>query len=179
LLKGVHDVIVAEPSWRDAKDRRFIRIEVDITKPNEASIAEVQRRIDLGRSLYEAHAGPLPDHRKKPRLRLDQYGNYLKVWELRIERKTFEQIAREVFPREMDGPIESGGKEGTEPLQTRSLLGHSSSEVTRETYIHLVPADARRAVEGVESLLEIRGKSIGPKCAQVPDWPELGSMLIN
>ena len=35
---------------------------------------------------------------------------------------------------------------------TQALLGHSSSEVTRGTYIHSVPADARQAVEEVEKL---------------------------
>jgi integrase len=62
---------------------------------------------------------------------------------------------------------------------TQALLGHSSSEITRETYIHSVPADARRAVEDVERLLETRGSLVGPKWTQVPDWPELGSSLIN
>ena len=112
LLKGVPDTIGAEPTWRGMNDRRFIRVEIDITKPNETSIAEVQRRIDLARSLYESHVGPLPDYRKKPRLRLDQYESYLKVWELRKEGKTFEQIAREVFPREMEnaGRFSPGAK---------------------------------------------------------------------
>ncbi len=59
------------------------------------------------------------------------------------------------------------------PLGTvQALLGHSSSETTRETYIGSVPADARRAVEGVENL-------IGPKWTQVPVWPEMGNTLIN
>jgi HNH endonuclease len=43
------------------------------------------------------------------------------------------------------------------PLGTvQALLGHSSSEITRGTYISSVPEDARKAVEGVENL-------IGPK----------------
>jgi integrase len=59
------------------------------------------------------------------------------------------------------------------PLGTvQALLGHSSSEITRETYIGSVPADARKAVEGVENL-------IGPKLTQVPVWPEMSSSLIN
>ena len=50
------------------------------------------------------------------------------------------------------------------PLGTvQALLGHSSSELTRETYIESVPADARKAVEGVEKLLGARGSLIGPK----------------
>jgi integrase len=62
---------------------------------------------------------------------------------------------------------------------TQALLGHSSSEITRGTYIHSVPADARQAVVDVEKLLETGGKLIGPKWTQVPEWPELGSSLIN
>ena len=66
------------------------------------------------------------------------------------------------------------------PLGTvQALLGHSSSELTRETYIESVPADARKAVEGVEKLLGTRGSLIGPKWTRVPEWPELGSSLIN
>jgi len=40
------------------------------------------------------------------------------------------------------------------PLGTvQALLGHSSSEITREVYLHSIPADARAAVEKVEELL--------------------------
>jgi integrase len=62
---------------------------------------------------------------------------------------------------------------------TQALLGHSSSEITRGTYIHSVPADARQAVEEVEKLFGTRGKLNGPKWTQVPEWPEMGSSLIN
>jgi site-specific recombinase XerD len=36
---------------------------------------------------------------------------------------------------------------------TQALLGRSSSEITRETYIHSVPADVRCVVNGVEMLI--------------------------
>jgi len=62
---------------------------------------------------------------------------------------------------------------------TQALLGHSSSEITRGTYIHSVPADARRAVEDVESLLGTRGSQIGPKWTQVPVQPGTGNLLIH
>lgn len=62
---------------------------------------------------------------------------------------------------------------------TQALLGHSSSEITRGTYVHSVPADARRAVQDVERLLAARSSVIGPKWTQVPDLPELGNTLIN
>jgi integrase len=55
---------------------------------------------------------------------------------------------------------------------TQALLGHSSPEITREKYVHSVPADARRAVLDVEKL-------IGPKWTQVLNGPEIRSTLIN
>lgn len=59
------------------------------------------------------------------------------------------------------------------PLGTvQALLGHSSSELTRDTYIHSVPADARKAVTQVEKL-------IGPKWTQVPPQQKCGSTLIH
>ena len=59
------------------------------------------------------------------------------------------------------------------PLGTvQALLGHSSSEITRETYIHSVPADARRAVGDVEKLF-------GPKWTHVPIQPGTCNPLIN
>jgi integrase len=60
------------------------------------------------------------------------------------------------------------------PLGTvQALLGHSSSEITREVYLHSIPADARGAVQKVENLL------IGPKWTQVVEIPKTGSSLIQ
>ena len=60
------------------------------------------------------------------------------------------------------------------PLGTvQALLGHASSEITREVYLHSVPADAKNAVQRVEDLV------IGPKRTQVPDFPEMKSVLIH
>jgi hypothetical protein len=48
------------------------------------------------------------------------------------------------------------------PLGTvQSLLGHSTSELTREVYLHAIPEDQRRAVASVEALL------FGPKRTQI------------
>jgi integrase len=60
------------------------------------------------------------------------------------------------------------------PLGTvQALLGHSSSEITREVYLHSIPADARAAVEKVEDLLK------RPKLTQVAiSWGN-GSSLIR
>ncbi len=60
------------------------------------------------------------------------------------------------------------------PLGTvQALLGHSSSEITREVYLHSIPENAKAAVQKVEDLL------IRPKLTQVvEDW-ETGSSLIQ
>jgi len=60
------------------------------------------------------------------------------------------------------------------PLGTvQALLGHSSSEITREVYLHSIPADAQAAVQKVEDLL------IRPKLTQnVVDW-KTASRLIQ
>ena len=60
------------------------------------------------------------------------------------------------------------------PLGTvQALLGHSSSEITREVYLHSIPADAKRAVEKVEELLN------RPKLTQVRESWGKGSSLIQ
>src|SRR5256885_11933983 len=60
------------------------------------------------------------------------------------------------------------------PLGTvQALLGHSSSEITREVYLHSIPADARKAVEKVEELLN------RPKLTRVPENWGKGSSLIQ
>lgn len=60
------------------------------------------------------------------------------------------------------------------PLGTvQALLGHSSPEITREIYLHSLPAGARDAVEKVEALL------IGPKRTQIGEIQNLGSPLIQ
>lgn len=60
------------------------------------------------------------------------------------------------------------------PLGTvQALLGHSSAEITREVYVHSIPADAQAAVQKVEDLL------IRPKLTQVAENWEKGSSLIQ
>jgi integrase len=55
----------------------------------------------------------------------------------------------------------------------QSLLGHASSEVTREHYIHDVPSEARNAVEKMQDLL------IGPKWTQLSLGPENSSGVVH
>lgn len=57
------------------------------------------------------------------------------------------------------------------PLSTpQALLGHSSPEITREIYLHAIPADAKTAVEKIERLVEEskpESELIGPNRTQV------------
>ena len=48
----------------------------------------------------------------------------------------------------------------------QALLGHSTSEITREVYLHAIPEDQRRAVASV--LNHLFWDSIGPKWTQLP-----------
>ncbi len=60
------------------------------------------------------------------------------------------------------------------PLGTvQALLGHSSSEVTREIYLHSLPAGAREAVEKVEQLV------IGPKLDPSFESAKTGASVIQ
>jgi len=75
---------------------------------------------------------------------------------------------------------------GTPISTTQALLGHSSPEITREIYLHSVPADARNAVEKVEKLIEDAksdseqgGQTIGPNRTQLLENAELASTLIQ
>src|ERR1700693_4415579 len=55
----------------------------------------------------------------------------------------------------------------------QALLGHSSSEVTRDVYLHSIPADARAAVQKVEDFLN------RPKLTQDVEFAKTGSSLIQ
>jgi integrase len=60
------------------------------------------------------------------------------------------------------------------PLGTvQALLGHSSSAITRDVYLHSIPSDARAAVQKVEDLLN------RPKLTQVVEFAKTGSSLIQ
>jgi integrase len=60
------------------------------------------------------------------------------------------------------------------PLGTvHAILGHSSPEITREVYLHSLPAGAREAVEKLEALL------IGSKRTQIEEIENLGTTLIQ
>jgi integrase len=55
----------------------------------------------------------------------------------------------------------------------QALLGHSSSEITRDVYLHSIHADARAAVQKVEDFL------IRPKLTQAVEIAKPVSSLIQ
>jgi integrase len=60
------------------------------------------------------------------------------------------------------------------PIGTmQSLLGHSTPDITREIYLHAIPAEQRRAVESVERLI------FGPKRTQVQLPTQAASAAVN
>ena len=64
------------------------------------------------------------------------------------------------------------GAVGT-PLGTiQAMLGHSSPDITREVYLHSVPAEGRKAARGVEG-------PIGPNWTQLPEFEKLASTLTQ
>lgn len=71
---------------------------------------------------------------------------------------------------------------GTPLSTTQALLGHSSPEITRDIYLHSIPADARGAVEKIEKLVEaskLESEIIGPNRTQVLETAELVTPLIQ
>ena len=71
---------------------------------------------------------------------------------------------------------------GTPLSTTQALLGHSSPEITREIYLHSIPADARGAVEKIERLVEAakpESEIIGPNRTQVLETAEVVTPLIQ
>lgn len=60
------------------------------------------------------------------------------------------------------------------PLGTmQAILGHSSSEVTRNVYVHSIAEESRRALQRVEDLV------IGPKWTHVPESPENANPMMS
>jgi hypothetical protein len=89
-----------EESWKDAEDIRFVRVEIDITKPLKRINAIVEREVGWARRIFENTVGSLPKIRKRSRIRLSDYEICLQVWKLREKGLTFPQIAALMFPNE-------------------------------------------------------------------------------
>ena len=84
-----------------ARELRFPVFQIDIAQPLEMILAEVEFWIENSRLTYRSYIGPVPEFRRRRRARLEEYESYLKVWDLRVQGLTFEQIAFRLFPRQM------------------------------------------------------------------------------
>lgn len=81
---------------------RFVNVRLDIAQPLETLFGHLEIFLVSARARYNLNIGQLPEHRKKPRARLKEYENYLRVWDLRRQSVTFERIAAQLFPRQMN-----------------------------------------------------------------------------
>lgn len=80
---------------RPEKDsRNLLHVKLDTSHPTRELLKRVKRAIELHRRRY-----PAPSQ-SKTRRRLDQYPLYLKVWDLRLQDKSFSEIAKQVYSRE-------------------------------------------------------------------------------
>lgn len=105
FLEATKDIPeVVEPSWCETGDRRKVRIEIDLGEPMQQILAYVQGYVEQQKSFYRDTIGPLPDHHRKPKTRLEEYEFYLNVWDLRNEQWGFDEIAAKLFPRETGRP---------------------------------------------------------------------------
>jgi hypothetical protein len=62
------------------------------------------------------------------------------------------------------------------PLGTvQALLGHPSSGVTREVYLHSIPANGRAALQKVRSFTD--WTQMDPRCGTLENWKQANSMM--
>jgi hypothetical protein len=80
---------------------RFVKFQIDIAQPLESIFTALEDEIETAKFWYRVHVGELPEFRKRPRARIQEYESYLKVWDLRAQGHTFEQIAFMLFRKEM------------------------------------------------------------------------------
>lgn len=102
---------------------RFVKFQIDIAQPLESIFAGLEVRIEIAKSWYRFHISELPDFRKRPRVRLQEYDSYLKVWDLRQQNLTFEEMAFRLFPREMKNLNNRGSMMKRVPEELHTLPG--------------------------------------------------------
>ncbi len=146
------------PVGEEERRFRFIDTRIDVTWPIDDSLAGIRHRINLAREVYDERFGQ--DKRPKRRRRLDHYGLYLRVWDLRQEGKTFGEIAQILYPEEYaqqaetKAPSDSGNdadeswKERLEQLEKemgkREAYAKMDQELGFDHEVSTVPAVAQR-----------------------------------
>jgi hypothetical protein len=81
--------------------QRFVQVTFDGARTKKELLRQATAAIELARARYESYArnsGNNVPTERKPRRRFSEYQNYLRIWDLRKQGMTFEQIAEEVFP---------------------------------------------------------------------------------
>ena len=83
---------------------RYVGVRFDVTQSLVGQLEQAKRQIQLARRRYETllRRGEIrkPKTRVKRRRRFDLYDKYLKIWDLRQNGLTFDQIAEQVYPGE-------------------------------------------------------------------------------
>lgn len=80
-------------------DVRHLNLRLDATLPLRELLDQTARAVRFHRRKYSQQLRMFKDE-PKTRRRLLEYRVYLKIWDLRLQRKTFPEIANIVFPRE-------------------------------------------------------------------------------
>ena len=67
------------------------------------------------------------------RMRLDDYAEYLRIWDLHDQGKTVTQIAKEVYPDEYDNSARNAGKKKTHYDANEDLIYRIRKQLTAAT----------------------------------------------
>lgn len=76
----------------------YLNLHVSVAGPIRATLDEIEREIRQARVRFREKYSQLPRGGNKSRMRLNEYDLYLKVWDLRQERKTYRQISETLYP---------------------------------------------------------------------------------
>jgi hypothetical protein len=80
---------------------RYYHLRLDFAQPLPLLLAQARQEITQRKRRYDrAHPAP-PKARSAKRRRLAEYERYLRIWDLRFEGKTFVEIGRVVFPKQV------------------------------------------------------------------------------
>ena len=110
-----------------ASDRRLLSLEIHVTRSERELMLEATRAIRLHRDRLSRSEPPSVEPRT--RRRLDQYSLYLRVWDLRQARRTFPQIAQEIYPERIS-PL-SGTTKSDRATSRRSFPAREDSHSRR------------------------------------------------
>lgn len=80
------------------EDKKYLTLKIDVTKKRKIIYEEVKMVVDFVVKFFGLPSGTESD--KKNREHLKKRGNFYKVWDLRAEKKSYEKIAIELYPRE-------------------------------------------------------------------------------